>query len=78
MRQNWQNGTLVDASRFKKIVNDHLSLGRAALVLEQRDEAGKRLALAVDGLREAGDTVHFCLHFWHAPPSCVRPTPTTT
>jgi len=42
--QNW----LLD------IALDHLSLGRAALALEDRDEAGIRLDQAVDGLVEAG------------------------
>ena len=36
------------------IALDHLSLGRAALALEDRDEARNQLDQAVDGLREAG------------------------
>ncbi|MEM7045327.1 MAG: TIR domain-containing protein [Pseudomonadota bacterium] len=36
------------------IALDHLSLGRAAMALGDRDEARRRLDQAVDGLREAG------------------------
>ncbi|MDH3660783.1 MAG: hypothetical protein OEU92_12300 [Alphaproteobacteria bacterium] len=40
------------------IALDHLSLGRAALALGDRDEARTQLDQAVDGLREAGDIMY--------------------